>query len=287
MDLPWVKPPPADRRPPGLVGVRFAGPGTVEWSFDEPVEEVRLTGEQLAAGSVFVLEDRVRWLTNKSLEPGELLAWGIEVGDAAGNNHSLAGSVPVPNPVPAGLVLREVAPAGDARHPDFVELEVTRDGNLAGESLVYGVPGRGGWVLEFPPRRVKAGQLLLVRGGGGAVPETGALILPKGLAVSGGVLAVVQAPDGPVLDCLVWSAGGAGRYQGWSSKALAERAVWAAKEGGWIFGSGGSRPEGAADSRRVTATSSLVRKHPVRPGEGRSAADWKWSGAGLGSPGKK
>ena len=109
-----------------------------------------------------------------------------------------------------------------------------------------------------------------------------------GLSGNNGVITVYAAPDGKLIDGVIYSnrtSESDARYRGFGSKATMARADTLAELGGWQFGGDLVAPEDAISSDATTSTRSLSRDSSATDTD--RAADWHTvptRGATFGAP---
>ena len=211
------------------------------------------------------------------------------------------------NPRPPGLVINEFTPKGSKKRRDAIELYVTAAGNLGGVTLYDGVAGDYRDQVVLPPVEVAAGDYIVIHattdglgedevdgpdssGHEQAVAGAWDFWLAEGGGLSGnnGVITVYAAPDGGLIDGVIYSnrtSESDDRYRGFGSKATMQRADTLAELGGWQFAGEQIAPEDAIDSDATTSTRSLSRASSSADTD--SAADWHTvptRGATFGAP---
>ena len=317
-----------DLLPPVFQGIAATGPNTVAVHFDEPVivtaGEVRIepplavravapggnagagAGDRAAAGG----EDRfvaVVVVTDQPFAAGERYTLHTTVRDQRGNTTSFVAGFWGFNPRPPELVINEFTPQGNKRRRDAIELYVTADGNLGGVTVYDGVAGDYRDHVVLPPVAVAAGDYIVIPATADGLgedeldgPDTSAheqavagawdfwLAEGGGLSGNNGVITVYTAPDGDLIDGVIYSnrtSDSDERYRGFGSKATMQRADTLAELGGWRFEGGLIAPEDAISSDATTSTRSLSRASSSADTD--SAADWHTvptRGATFGAP---
>lgn len=264
--------------------------------FDPPVavrdiadgETVTITtGDPLVAGTHYTLHATVR--------------------DALGNTTTFVARFWGFNPRPPALVINEFTPRGSKKRRDAVELYVTTGGNLGGVTLYDGVAGDYRDHVVLPAVEVAAGDYIVIHATVDGLGEdevngpdsssheqavAGAwdfwLTEGGGLSGNNGVITVYAAPDGPLIDGVLYSnrtSDSDERYRGFGSKATMARADRLAELGGWQFGGERIAPEDAISSASTTSTRSLCRDSASTDSD--SATDWHTvptRGATFGAP---
>lgn len=289
--MPAMSLPPPDTTPPALITKRLAEDSTLELTFDETVTEAVLSSPELGdRPEVYFLDRLVRVVWENPPQPGREHSFHLEAADAQGNHRSLDSTIMGLNPSPARARIQELGAAGNPRKPDFLELVVTKSGSLAGLTVFGGTPEDHDFRFVFPDEKVEKGSVLLLRCPGNVSPAVlgeREWLLPAGSGFSAGtgVVSILESPDGPVQDVLVYSVRTSAsdkRYGGWGNLKMRARAHWAQERGGWIFG-GVPAPEKAASSFGMTLTKTLGRRSET---DTDTQKDWIVCPRGEASPGR-
>lgn len=285
-----------DLLPPVFNGITVTSATTVIAQFDEPVtmaadtmtidpgltvtavsggEAVTITlAEPLAAGKRYTLQTTAR--------------------DERGNTTTFVARFWGFNPRPPELVINEFTTQGSKRRPDAIELYVTRGGNLGGVAVYDGCADNYRDLAVLPAVEVAAGDFIVIHATANglgedehagpdqsnhdlALPGVWDFWMEEGTGLSGknGVLTVHAAPDGALLDGVLYSnrtSDSDDRYRGFGSKATMLRADRLAELGGWQFAGERIAPEDAISSAATTSTRSLSRDSAATDTDG--AADW-------------
>lgn len=315
-----------DLLPPVFQRIAATGPNTVIVHFDEPVtmvaEEVRIepprtvraadpggvdAGERADAGDGEGEFAAVIVVTDQPFGAGERYTLHTTVRDERGNTTTFVAGFWGFNPRPPGLVINEFTPQGNKRRRDAIELYVTAGGNLGGVTLYDGVAGDYRDHVVLPTVDVAAGDYIVIHattdglgedeidgpdssGHEQAVAGAWDFWLAEGGGLSGnnGVITVYTAPDGELIDGVIYSnrtSDSDDRYRGFGSKATMQRADTLADLGGWLFEGELIAPEDAINSDATTSTRSLSRASSSADTD--SAADWHTvptRGATFGAP---
>ena len=317
-----------DLLPPVFQGIAATGPDTVAVHFDEPVtvtaEDVRIepplavrqvdAGSGAGAGSAAAGEGdgdgeftAVVVTTEQHFAAGKRYTLHTTARDQRGNTTTFVAGFWGFNPRPPALVINEFTPQGNKRRRDAIELYVTEAGNLGGVALYDGVAGNYRDHVVLPPVEVAAGDYIVIHATTDGLGEDEAdgpdssgheqavagawdfwLAEGGGLSGNNGVIAVYAAPDGKLIDGVLYSnrtSDSDDRYRGFGSRATMQRADTLADLGGWQFAGDLVAPEDAIDSDATTSTRSLNRDSSSTDTD--SAADWHTvptRGATFGSP---
>lgn len=264
-----------DCKPPVLLGVTSVASSIVKLQFDEPVK----VWENSFGSCTARADGKDVYVTlGSDLTPGELSWISGRVRDYVGNTSGLRVKVWGYNGRLADVRINEFTTKGSGKSPDRVELEVIKDGNLAGLSLYGGVPDDWDVWFMFPDVDVKKGDFLVVwfceclpdgmTEGPSGIGRTVFNYCSKGdvsLATNNGtiVLAGTPTPGARILDAVVYS-NFTSSHEGFGTKSAYERAMWVL-EGGYWKGE-------AISSTSSTATRSMSRKMGCVDSD--SAGDW-------------
>ena len=246
-------------------------------------------------------------VTDQAFAAGKRYTVHATARDERGNTTTFVAGFWGFNPRPPGLVINEFTPRGSKRRRDAIELYVTAPGNLGGVTLYDGVAGDYRDHVVLPPVEVDAGEYIVIHatvdglgedevdgpdtsGHEQAVAGAWDFWLAEGGGLSGnnGVITVYAAPDGDLIDGVVYSnrtSESDERYRGFGSKATMQRADTLAELGGWQFAGERIAPEDAISSDKTTSTRSLSRDSSSNDTD--SAADWHTvptRGATFGAP---
>jgi hypothetical protein len=245
------------------------------------------SGEGQSAAAVMVI-------TAQAFEAGKRYTVHATARDARGNVTTFVAGFWGFNPHPPGLVINEFTPRGSKRRRDAIELYVTAPGNLGGVTLYDGVAGDYRDHVVLPPVDVAAGDYIIIHATTDGLgedevdgPDTSShqqavagawdfwLAEGGGLSGNNGVITVYAAPDGELIDGVIYSnrtSDSDERYRGFGSKATMQRADTLAALGGWQFAGDLVAPEDAISSDKTTSTRSLCRDSSATDTD--SAADW-------------
>ena len=285
-----------DLLPPVVLGVSATSATTVTVQFDEPATmtaetvtfEPSMEIAQLTAGDAVAIE------TDGAFAVGEEYTLHATARDARGNTTTFVARFWGHNPRPPGLLINEFTTQGSKRKPDAIELYVTRGGNLGGVTLYDGTTDSFRDRVVLPAVEVADGNYVVIHAtadGLGADdrgdPDQSQHRLAiagvwdfwmengKGLSGNNGVLTLHAAPNGELLDGVLYSnrtSQSDERYRGFGLRATMERADRLAELGGWKFAGAQVAPEDAVSSDATTSTRSLNRDSAGTDTD--SAADW-------------
>lgn len=297
-----------DWQPPMLSKAVARTPQTLALEFDEPVTAIDVAIEP----AVEIVGTRWR---NAALEiegATPFLAtteyWvDARVEDDAGNMSSvLAGVYGLNERLPA-LRLSEFVCEGSSSHPDWVELEVLSDGNIAGACLYEGSPAVWDSRIVLPSVEVVAGEFITVHfkpemlpeeinettstsesGGRDVHPDAWDLWVSGGDGIPNttGALTLTQHPGGPVIDAVLYTTK---RYdandekRGFGLVSQLETFESVVAIGGWKIAGEFVIPEDGIDPEDSTATRSICRD-PGAP-DTDTAADWHITPTSGATPG--
>lgn len=275
-----------DLMPPTFLGVQTSSADSVVVSFDEPVSVVEAAadlGTGVLPTTAEAAETVVTLFLPHPLPAGSEGTGMLVVADARGNLTNLSFSIAGFNGNLPGLLINELVVKGSSSHPDWTEILVTSDGNLAGVTVMDGTP----WDWEnryvFPDVEVRAGDWLVIHWKPEGIPEEVTELEsisasggrdatdtardfwvdpPGGLVGTNGVLAILENPGGALVDAVVYSNRDSDSdvdYRGFGSAKTLGRVEWISELGGWAGSQEGLRPEDAVWSGSTTATRSLAR----------------------------
>lgn len=285
-----------DLLPPVFNGITVTSATTVVARFDEPVTmaEDALSIDPGPAVADVRGGEEVEITMAEPLAPGRRYTLRTTARDQRGNTTTFVTRFWGYNPQPPELVINEFTTQGSKKRPDAIELYVTRGGNLGGVAVYDGCADNYRDLVVLPAVEVAAGDYIVIHATANGLgedehagPDQSAheLALPgvwdfwmeegTGLSGKNGVLTVHAAPDGPLLDGVLYSnrtSDSDSRYRGFGSKATMLRADRLAELGGWQFDGELIAPEDAVSSAVTTSTRSLNRDSAATDTD--SAADW-------------
>ena len=285
-----------DLLPPVFNGITVTSATSLVARFDEPVtmaqDSVSIDPGPAVTGIRGGKE--VELTLAAPLVAGKRYTLRAKASDQRGNSTTFVAQLWGYNPRPPELVINEFTTQGSKKRPDAIELYVTRGGNLGGVAVYDGADDNYRDRVVLPGVEVAAGDYLVIHAtanGLGENEDTGpdqsdhelALAgvwdfwMEEGTGLSGrnGVLTVHAAPDGALLDGVLYSnrtSDSDSRYRGFGSKATMLRADRLAELGGWQFSGERIAPEDAISSAATTSTRSLNRDGSATDTD--SAADW-------------
>ncbi len=322
-----------DVSPPELLSQEITDAGTIQLDFSENIELVpdslhfsqgpstAVQGQanqhpapnisrQVKAGSRS-LEDQHELVLHIDCptEPGREYAVEVAVRDNAGNSLTLVLPFYGPNPHPASLCLNELLTKSSTKNRDCIEILVTANGNLGGETVFLGVSDDYDACFTFPAIAVKAGDFVLLHckpeGIAAEIDEIGSIEQSGGLNASStardfwwrdapglpddtGIVTVANNPLGHIKDAVFYSnkVTVAGKdYRSFGTKKLLDRAEKLVASQAWKSREGAIAVEDAAVSTGLTSTRSLCRD--ASSTDSNQATDWHIvpsSQASLGVP---
>lgn len=299
----WV-PREVDFQPPRLLACELGSDGSLEVRFDEVVDRLEVV---LPQGEATVeTEDKKTFRIRLGVQPPIGREWVIKLAasDPSGNGSEVLVPIYGINPRLPALRLNEVNIQGSSTRPDYIELLVLQDGNLAGLVVALGSPSDGEPFYVFPSVEVKRGDYVTLHAKPSGKPgekdetrhkreATAPLSCAnawdfwwkggKGLSGTTGGIVLMDNPRGRVLDALLYTnrtSASDDRYGGWGSRLNQQRAQWIHRQGVWPVAGEKIVPEDAVDSSYVTSTRTLNRR-PNK--EGKEA--WFTGASGTATPG--
>jgi hypothetical protein len=300
----WV-PREVDFTPPRLVSCERDTTQSVVLSFDKPVDQ--LVVEPPKGEVSFTTTDQRVFLLSLSVQPEPGAEWVLRVhaADPLGNSSVFLVAIYGTNPRLPRVRLNELNIQGSTTKPDYIELLVQSDGNLAGLVVAMGAPAQGEAFYTFPSVEVKTGDYLILHTKPQGIAqekdetkhkrESGGLLSSptawdfwwrggKGLSGTTGMVVLLDNPRGKALDAVIYTnrtSTSDDRYGGWGSKAMKDKAYWLHTLKIWeASGEETLVPEDAVHSGYVTSTRTLNRKNT---GLGKNA--WFTGATGTASPG--
>jgi len=306
-----------DVQAPMLVSQEVDRDGHVELSFDEDVDldanslksdasspPVAAEPKNKAKGKRVVAVD-----TTKGSTPGKAYSMAAGVKDKSGNTTRVVVPYFGANTRLPKVLINEVLTKSSTTMRDAVELYVQSDGNLAGLTLLSGIPEDSDSSYTFKSLEVQAGDYLVVHfkpeGGAGEVDEYDSpsassgrnvsalardfwVLEGKGIPDANGVLVLCENPLGKALDAVFWSdkttqEGKEGDAFG--TKKLKERVAFLSKVGAWKGSGKVLQVEDAVRSDKLTATRSLCRSESITDSD--KASDWHTVPSGKSSLGAR
>ncbi|MDC7235484.1 MAG: Ig-like domain-containing protein [Spirochaetales bacterium] len=274
-----------DLSPPVLLEIRPAEGPEVRIVFNEEVfpdtDSVLMESGETAA--LRVEEENTIILSPASdLTPGRQYRAALTVEDANGNSCRFILPFWGWNPEVPDLLINEFNPEGSGNNPDCIELYARKGGNCAGVSLYYGTRQHYEYRYVLPALVLEDGDYLIIHCRREYTPDelsetddrtlsTGKLSsdeawdlwLPedRGLSGANGIISIYNAPDGRMLDGVVYSERSSDLEDdrlGWTSRTF-DAAADLYREGEWLFSSELIPPEEAIASHYTTGTRSLCR----------------------------
>ncbi len=265
------------------------------------------SGEAVKTVSIDEDGEEISFMLDRPLPPGEkgILQGAVE--DAAKNSLYFTISLYGYNDRVPKVLINEFTPQGSSAHPDRVELLVLESGDTAGMVFYDGVAGNYRQLLQLPSLEVSPGDMIVIHcadeGGNqsnekvsmtesiaaSAADTAWDLWIDDAVGLSGnnGVLSLYTAVGGELADAVLYSnrtSSSDERYQGFGSRALAERVELLNEQLGWKPQSRDDnrtqsdmpllRPEDAVNPEDSTATRSICRRDPVQCGDSDTKDDW-------------
>lgn len=299
----WV-PRDQDFQPPRMVSCVREGEGVV-LGFDKPIGELSVEPPR-GEVTIEAQSESVRRLQfSVQPEPGEEWVLKVQAADVQGNSAQFLVAVYGINPRLPRVRINELNIQGSSTRPDFIELLVQSDGNLAGLVVALGKPADGEPFFTFPSVEVRAGDFVLLHAKPQGITqekderrnkrESGGLLSSpsawdfwwrggKGLSGTNGLVVLLDNPRGDARDAVVYTnrtSASDDRYDGWGSQAMKLRAEWVRALGIWpTVEEGKIVPEDGVPSGEVTATRTLNRRNT---GTGKGA--WFTGATGTSTPG--
>lgn len=298
----------ADLAAPRIVSLAFLSATALEIGFDEHcdlVEGSLLSGQTLRDRGIevtfrpseTVTEDMSALVLDFSSPPPPTEEHSVEaqVHDGSGNHLRFVTRFYGLNELLPAMLINEFTTQGSATHPDFVEILVLTDGNLAGACIYEGIPEDWDDRYVFPDVSVSAGDYVVVHfkpeGLNEEVNETGQTDVSggrdasddawdfwvrdgDGLSGNNGVLTLCENPVGGVIDGVLYSnrtTASDDRYRGFGSTAVMQHAEYLEAEDAWRS-DGQIRPEDGVNPDDSTATRSISRGSSGSDTNSRS--DW-------------
>ncbi|QEN09493.1 hypothetical protein EXM22_16445 [Oceanispirochaeta crateris] len=287
-----------DLSPPRLLEIYPTDSPQVSILFDEPVKAQNET-ITLDSGDPALLtvkdEKTLTLVPQKSLIPGRQYKASISVEDLGGNSCRFVLLFWGWNPRVPDLLINEFNPEGSDSNPDCIELYARSEGNTAGMCLYYGTRrfyeyryvfpdlelNEGDYVIihcrrEFLTQEISENMDMTASGGKLSSDEAWDLWFPEdsGLSGANGILTLYNAPDGVLLDGVVYSdrdPDPENDYLGWTSRTF-DAAADLYESGAWEFSNESISPKEAIPSHYTTATRSLCRNSTSF--DSNSNADW-------------
>ncbi len=241
--------------------------------------------------------------------PGIIYKLKTEATDKNSNSISFIKSFYGHNDKIPNLLINEFTVRGSGKHPDTVELYILSNGNMGGITVYNGTSKNFTNLLVFPPFEVKKDDFILLHfkptGDESEINETekknssGGYDCSnnaydfwvkggKGLGGNNGVITVYSAPNGEIIDGILYSnrtSTSDTKYRGFGKKDMLLRAETLANIGGWTFRGDKISPEDAINPEGSTGTRSICRNNPPR--DTNSSMDWHivpTRGATFGNP---
>ncbi len=216
-------------------------------------------------------------------QPGREYRLSLRVRDAAGNSSTVV--IPwygVNTDIP-DLVINEFLPEGSGKHPDVIELYISKGGNMAGLSFYEGTKDNADSQLIFPDFAVEDDSYILIHtkpqgidseksettditeSGGYDSSDTAWdfwLEGGNGISNTNGVLSIYDNPQGNIIDALLYSTKSYvadDPYRGFGKKSVFQQAELLAQEGAWKIAGKEITPEDAIRPQDSTSTRSISR----------------------------
>ena len=290
----------ADLFPPVIERVYSSNASTINVDFNENVDIIGSPKLNPDLGSITINNNgsSLSFITENDQEAGIQYVLEANVSDATGNKMDFLLPFYGHNPNIPELLINEFTTQGSSKHPDIVELIVTKEGNLAGLWIVEGTSDSPEDSLILPPCSVKEGDYILIHfkpqgiddevdelsditqsGGYDASPNARDFWVKGGGGLGGnnGTISVYSAPGGFLIDGVLYSnrtSVSDENYLGFGSTKMLNWSRQILSENGWQ-GSGNNGeiiPEDGINPDDSTATRSICRNRI--PKDTNTALDW-------------
>lgn len=288
-----------DLFPPVILNILPVNESVIMLEFNETVTIESQPVLEPDLGEVLIKPDNKSLSLSFSREQkaGVQYVISADVSDETGNSMNFLVSFYGYNPNLPKLLINEFTCQGSTKHPDIVELLITKGGDLAGLWIVEGTTDYPEESICLPQCLVETGDLILIHfkpqgtdeeinetedlidisGGYDAAPAARDFWVKGGNGLSGnnGVIAVYTAPGGSLVDAVLYSnrtTASDEKYSGFGSTRMLEKSRAMLEEGGWAGTEDFLRPEDAVNPEDSTATRSICRASV--PADTDSKADW-------------
>ncbi|NQT57469.1 MAG: hypothetical protein HQ557_00660 [Bacteroidetes bacterium] len=295
-----------DIHPPVILGAETSSENCFLFEFSEQIVPVQnsfrflppTSIEKITIRSVSESSERKELLciyTENSIPPGSRCLVEGEVMDPSGNTLFFSAAVYGWNDTIPKLVINEFTTQGSAAHPDRVELIALSAGSTAGITFCDGVNFDRNQRIIFPPIEVMEGDIIVIHCGketGSSLSETLStseslskyasdsawdiwIESGKGLSGNNGIISLYTSPQGELMDAVLYSnrdSSSDSNYKGFGSRALLDRVVVLADQGGWKSAGFDIFPEDGINPDDSTATRSMCRISPYTDTDSRE--DW-------------
>lgn len=297
-----------DWQPPMLSAVHAVDRRVIALTFDEPVQLM----EAHIDPPIEVVDSRWNGAALELTGSSDFLAskeyWvDARVEDESGNISSVLVSVYGRNERIPEIVINEFVCEGSSSHPDWVELRVLGDGNLAGLCLYEGSPNVWDSRFVFPSVDVAAGEYVIAHFKPEVIPEEinevvrtdesgGRDVHPAawdfwvsggdGIPNTTGGLSLTAYPGGPHIDAMLYTTK---RYEaddpkrGFGTTSQLEIFESIVSIGGWVLSGEIVIPEDGFNPEDSTATRSICRSQSAD--DTNTAVDWHITPTSGATPG--
>ena len=293
------KPVQSTAAPPVVQEVANDSPGLITLKFDKEITanaENFLIVPDTGIKTVECQGQSVQIYPARDLDAGEEYFLKGTVQDSKNNSTSFGVTFFGYNPDLPMLLINEFTTNGSGKHPDTVELYVTKGGNAAGITLFGGTKTTFADKFILPQLNVEAGDYVLIhlkpQGIDTEVDETERKDMASGydssntawdfwvqggsgLSGNNGAVTLYTNPYGMLMDAVIYTnrtSESDANYRGFGSTRFMLQAEEIAEEGGWVIAGDEITPEDCVWSADSTATRSIGRSSTSE--DTGSAADW-------------
>jgi len=278
--------PQLDLDPPQLLGIEVADERTIVIRFSEPISLIRGSLKidpviEISKAQLINKEMHVQLLENQNA--GKEYSIESTVRDDHGNRLKFISCFYGHNSSVPDICINEFSVRGSGKHPDLVELYASTGGDMAGVCLYFGSSSVWKQQFVFPSFEIPAGTYVLVHfkpeGIADEKDELEDMTVSKGydssaeaydfwlrggsgLSGNNGVLSLYSAPEGKLLDAVIYSnrtSTSDERYRGFGSRDMLDMVEEIMMQDGWAATEGEITPEDAITPEGSTGTRSICR----------------------------